>query len=50
MKIKRKISKFGNSLGITLPKEALKLAGLKEGNEIEIEVETTGIKIIVKKL
>ena len=50
MKIKRKLSRFGNSLGVTLPKEALKLAGLKEGDEIEIEVETTGIKIVLKKL
>lgn len=49
MKIKRKITKFGNSLGITLPSEALRVAGFKEGDEIELDVKTEDIKITLKK-
>lgn len=49
MKIGRKITKFGNSLGITIPSEALNIAGLKEGDSVELEIESQNILIHLKK-
>jgi antitoxin component of MazEF toxin-antitoxin module len=47
--IKKKIIRIGNSLGIRLPKEALTICGLKEGDEVELQVESKNINILLKK-
>lgn len=43
----RKITKIGNSFGITLPPELLKQVGLTHGDEVQIEVKDG--KIILRK-
>lgn len=45
--IKRKITKIGNSVGITLPADLLKSVGLSQGDGVQIEVKDG--KIIVQK-
>jgi len=40
-KYERKVTKIGNSYGITFPKEILKEAGINYGDRVEIE-ETDG--------
>lgn len=47
-KIVRKVRKVGNSLSITLPKEVLDFADLKEGDTIEFS-ENNGKLILEKK-
>jgi antitoxin MazE len=37
--IERKVTKIGNSFGITLPPEFLKQVGLTQGDDVEIEVK-----------
>ena len=41
----RKITKIGNSLGVTIPNELLKQAGLKQGDDIQLELIDGVIKI-----
>ena len=43
--MKIKISKWGNSAAIRLPKSILNLVGLKEGSEVELLVENDAIII-----
>jgi putative addiction module antidote len=43
----RKITKVGNSSGITLPKELLEKINLKTGDEVYLELK--GNEIIIKK-
>jgi antitoxin MazE len=43
----RKITKIGNSSGITLPKEILEKINLKNGDEVFLELK--GNEIIIKK-
>jgi antitoxin MazE len=43
----RKITKIGNSFGITLPLELLKQVGLAQGDDVQIEVKDG--KIILRK-
>lgn len=43
----RKITKFGNSLGVTFPVDILTELNLNQGDEIRMEVE--GEKIIIKR-
>ena len=45
--IERKVTKIGNSFGITLPHELLKQVGLAQGDDVEIEVENG--KIVLRK-
>lgn len=45
MAYERKIKKLGNSLGVYLPAEMLKEAGLKEGDTIYISLEDGDIII-----
>lgn len=45
--INRKITKIGNSVGITLPADLLKSVGLSQGDGVQIEVKDG--KIIVQK-
>ena len=47
--MKAKIRRIGNSLGILLPKDLLKLLGLKDGDEIELETKAGQIELVLKK-
>ena len=39
MSIQTKLRKWGNSIGVVIPIEALKEKGLKEGEEVIVELE-----------
>ncbi|WP_141432199.1 AbrB/MazE/SpoVT family DNA-binding domain-containing protein [Bacillus sp. 03113] len=43
----RKVTKIGNSIGITLPPEVLKQVGLSQGDDVQVEVKDG--KIILRK-
>jgi len=43
----RKVTKIGNSIGITLPIELLKQVGLEQGDDVQIEVKDG--QIILRK-
>lgn len=43
----RKVTKIGNSFGITLPSELLKQVGLAQGDDVQLEVKDG--KIILRK-
>lgn len=45
--IERKVTKIGNSIGITLPSELLKRVGLAQGDDVQVEVKNG--KIILQK-
>ncbi|MBY6054029.1 AbrB/MazE/SpoVT family DNA-binding domain-containing protein [Cytobacillus firmus] len=45
--IERKVTKIGNSIGITLPPELLKQVGLSQGDDVLVEVQDG--KIILRK-
>ena len=45
--IERKVTKIGNSIGITLPPELLRQVGLSQGDDVQIEVKNG--KIILRK-
>ncbi|MBX4151369.1 AbrB family transcriptional regulator [Paenibacillus sp. FSL W7-1279] len=46
--MERKVTKFGNSLGITMT-DALKQIGLELGDTVQIDVNQTDGEIIIKK-
>lgn len=46
--MERKVTKFGNSLGITMT-EALKQVGLDLGDTVQIEVNQASGEIVIKK-
>ena len=48
IEVERKITKIGNSLGVTLPQEVLKHLNIKQGDEIKFQLEDNG-NITVKK-
>lgn len=48
MEMERKVTKFGNSLGITMT-EALKQIGLEMGDTVLVEVRQDNGEIIIKK-
>ncbi|GAA0468531.1 AbrB/MazE/SpoVT family DNA-binding domain-containing protein [Alkalibacillus silvisoli] len=43
----RKVTKVGNSFGITLPTELLKKVGLTQGDDVQVEVKNG--KIVLRK-
>jgi len=43
--VRRKIVRIGNSLGITLPREAIASLGLGEGDAVDIEV--SGRQVVI---
>lgn len=45
--IERKVTKIGNSMGITLPAELLKSVGLTQGDDVQIDMKDK--KIIIQK-
>jgi antitoxin MazE len=47
--MERKVTKFGNSLGITMT-DALKQLGLEQGDTVSIDVSTSKGEIIIKKM
>ncbi|MFC6333271.1 AbrB family transcriptional regulator [Paenibacillus septentrionalis] len=48
IEMERKVTKFGNSLGITMT-DALKQIGLDQGDLVSIDVNPTTGEIIIKK-
>ncbi len=46
--MERKVTRIGNSLGLTLPQEVLKHANIKQGDEIKFHLEEDGTVIIKK--
>jgi putative addiction module antidote len=46
-KIERKITKIGNSYGITIPKELLKESGISYGDSVQMEQKNG--KIVLRK-
>ncbi|MEK4508389.1 AbrB family transcriptional regulator [Paenibacillus anaericanus] len=46
--MERKVTKFGNSLGITMT-DALKEIGLEQGDAVQIEVNPGSGEIVIKK-
>ena len=44
----RKVFKTGNSLVVSLPKEAIQLLGLKEGSDVSVTVDEAQGQIIVE--
>ncbi|WP_408893861.1 AbrB family transcriptional regulator [Paenibacillus taichungensis] len=46
--MERKVTKFGNSLGLTMT-DALKQLGLEQGDMVQIEVDQTNGEIVIKK-
>lgn len=40
-----KLAKWGNSLGLRLPKAAVEAAGLKPGSEVEVTVEGRDLRV-----
>ncbi|MDQ0871957.1 antitoxin MazE [Paenibacillus sp. V4I3] len=49
MDMERKVSKFGNSLGITMT-DALKQIGLEVGDTVKIDVRENDGEIVIKKV
>lgn len=43
--VNRKITKIGNSYGITIPLEILEEVGLKQGDEVQLELNNGVIQI-----
>ncbi|ASA25156.1 AbrB/MazE/SpoVT family DNA-binding domain-containing protein [Paenibacillus donghaensis] len=48
IEMERKVTKFGNSLGITMT-DALKQIGLELGDTVQIDVNPSSGEIIIKK-
>lgn len=46
--MERKVTKFGNSLGITMT-DALKQIGLESGDTVQINVDQSNGEIVIKK-
>ena len=44
----RRITKIGNSLGLTLPNDVLKAMNVKKGNEVQVELVDD--QIVIKKI
>lgn len=44
----RRIIRIGNSLGLTLPNDALKALNVKKGDEVQVEL--VGNQIVIKKI
>jgi len=43
--MKVKVAKWGNSLGVRLPRAAAEAAGLKAGSEVDVEAERGQIRL-----
>ncbi|HHY73787.1 MAG TPA: AbrB/MazE/SpoVT family DNA-binding domain-containing protein [Bacillus bacterium] len=49
IEVERKVTKIGNSLGITLPQEILEHLKVKQGDEIQFQLEENGRVSFKKK-
>ncbi|KHO48159.1 MAG: Transcription regulator AbrB/SpoV, predicted [archaeon GW2011_AR5] len=47
--MKAKIRQIGNSYGVILPKDFLDALGLKDGDEIDIDLKQKQIELVLKK-
>ncbi|HEY0826989.1 MAG TPA: AbrB family transcriptional regulator [Bacilli bacterium] len=47
--IERKVTKFGNSLGITMT-DALKQIGLDLGDSVQVDIRENSSEIVIRKL
>ncbi|WDF50734.1 AbrB family transcriptional regulator [Paenibacillus sp. KACC 21273] len=47
--LERKVSKFGNSLGLTMT-EAFKQLGLEAGDKVEVNIKENSEEIVIKKV
>lgn len=48
-RLKVKLKKTGNSLSVTIPKAILKVLGWREGDELELDVDTRAGVVVLKK-
>ncbi|MBW8351823.1 AbrB/MazE/SpoVT family DNA-binding domain-containing protein [Bacillus sp. IITD106] len=48
VQMERKVTKIGNSLGLTLPQEVLEHMGIKQGDEVSFQLKKNG-EISIKK-
>ncbi|ATY86195.1 AbrB family transcriptional regulator [Kyrpidia spormannii] len=47
--VRRKVTRIGNSVGITFTKDALRALGLHMGDEVELTVNESNREIIIRK-
>ncbi|ADG07797.1 transcriptional regulator/antitoxin, MazE [Kyrpidia tusciae DSM 2912] len=47
--VRRKVTKIGNSVGITFTKEALQALGLDMGDEVELTINESNREIVIRK-
>lgn len=47
--IERKITKIGNSYGVTIPVDLMEKAGIEHGDDVQLEYENGEIKITKSK-
>jgi antitoxin MazE len=43
--VKAKVAKWGNSLGLRLPKAAVEATGLKPGDEVDVAIERSELRV-----
>jgi len=48
-KLKVKLKRTGNSLSVTIPSQIRKVLGWKEGDELELDVDTRAGVVVLKK-
>ncbi|MED2932428.1 AbrB/MazE/SpoVT family DNA-binding domain-containing protein [Bacillus wiedmannii] len=48
-KIERKVTKIGNSLGLTLPQEFYTTLNIKQGDVVSLEINKENEQIVIKK-
>ena len=41
-----KLTKIGNSLGVTIPREAIEALGLKQGDEVEVRCRGSLLEVV----
>lgn len=46
--MKQKVMKTGNSLGVTIPADFVKLIGIKPGDEVEVERHIENNEVVYK--
>jgi antitoxin MazE len=46
----RKVFRTGNSVVVSLPREAVEFLGLTEGSDVEVELDRAGRQLVVRPL
>lgn len=49
-RVERKVTKIGNSLGVTFPKEVLDHLGIQHGDEVKFDLQNGSVNIKKKAL